>query len=553
MVGRMSAVEIVGPLRLFESTVRAVQETAAMHVEEIPLAGHGEGAGLHRIHLSEEQAREKELLEELLAMLDEGVSRMPQAAEARLKNTQALQAAYEEWEGRGTGSLAAAARVLHSKVRSLLRRERNLDDDLQVLAAYEEVVAALAPLMESKELPRGHEFVGVVFEKRSGLAREALRRELTRLTGGQYRLYEAGLDKGRSAALVGFPERYGREVRSFITSVGVAEMSLPRYLRDRPFEEALASLESDLGDLRKKRQALQKQADGFYRENGVQLAAMQHICRDMLTRYEAQAKFARTEYTFILSGWVLRSSLGAFSEFLRRRAGKPVVVSAVKPRDMGRPPVVLENPRPVRSFEPLLSLLPLPRYGTIDPTGFVATFFPPMFGLMLGDIGYGLIIGLIAGLLYAFGRRRKVMASLAVVLAFCSLFTVGFGLLFGEFFGTLGHQLGLHPLWRERFTLGAGDTAGALFGYLAIAVGIGTVHILLGLVLGVVNARRSRDRHTMLGNLARIAGIFVLFFFVGRLARILPPVFTSLGIVSLVSFLVIMVYQTVREPTHGLL
>jgi vacuolar-type H+-ATPase subunit I/STV1 len=173
MVGRMSAVEIVGPLRLFEPSVRAVQETGAMHVEEIPLAGHEEEGNLHRIHLREEQAKEKELLEELLVMLDEGVSRMPQAAKARLKDTQALQSAYREWEGRDTESLAAAARLLHSKVRSLVRRERNLDDDLQVLSGYEDVVAALAPLMESKELPRDYKFVGVVFEKRSSLAREA--------------------------------------------------------------------------------------------------------------------------------------------------------------------------------------------------------------------------------------------------------------------------------------------------------------------------------------------------------------------------------------------
>jgi V/A-type H+-transporting ATPase subunit I len=69
----------------------------------------------------------------------------------------------------------------------------------------------------------------------------------------------------------------------------------------------------------------------------------------------------------------------------------------------------------------------------------------------------------------------------------------------------------------------------------------------------VINARRSRDRHSMLENLARIAGLFMLFFFVGRLVQVLPPVFTSLGIASLVAFLVIMVYHTVRQPVFGLL
>ncbi len=56
-----------------------------------------------------------------------------------------------------------------------------------------------------------------------------------------------------------------------------------------------------------------------------------------------------------------------------------------------------------------------------------------------------------------------------------------------------------------------------------------------------------------LGNLARIAGLAVLFFFVGRLAKVLPPIFSSLGLVALVLFLVLMVLQTMRQPSHGVL
>jgi len=64
-----------------------------------------------------------------------------------------------------------------------------------------------------------------------------------------------------------------------------------------------------------------------------------------------------------------------------------VIVETVAHEDWGEedPPVVLSNPRLFRPFEKLIALLPLPRYGTIDPTPFVAVFFPLIFGLMLGD------------------------------------------------------------------------------------------------------------------------------------------------------------------------
>ncbi|MFC1763996.1 V-type ATPase 116kDa subunit family protein [Planctomycetota bacterium] len=81
---------------------------------------------------------------------------------------------------------------------------------------------------------------------------------------------------------------------------------------------------------------------------------------------------------------------------LTEACGADVSMRPVKPYGAaGSPPVRLFNPAPIQPFQSLLALLPLPKYGSIDPTSYVAMFFPPIFGLMLGDIGYGLILGLI--------------------------------------------------------------------------------------------------------------------------------------------------------------
>jgi V/A-type H+-transporting ATPase subunit I len=553
MITRMSSVEVVGPLNLFERTIDAVQEAGILHIEEIPLTDDGDRRRMHRVHLSEEQSREKATLEEIARILDEGAAHLPATVNRKLLASKQFLEEYRRWEREPLAAIAGAARVLHAKVRSFIRRERNLADDLRVLAAYEEVAAALAPLVETHELPRDHEFVGVVFERHNRLAGTMLRRELEKLTGGRYRFHQTGISEGRAAALVGFPHDVARDARAFIAQAGIGEMSFPRYLRNRPFEEALASLEADLAALRKKRQALREQTDRFYAESGAQLLALRHVCRDALARYETLPRLARTEYTFVIRGWLVHEHLERFTSHLKEKAGDAVLVSRIRPREMGRPPVLLQNPRPLGSFEPLLRLLPLPEYGSIDPTGFVATFFPPMFGLMLGDIGYGAILAIGAALMYFRGRPKSFLRRLGVVAGFCAFYTVAFGFLFGELFGSLGHDIGLRPIWRERFSLTAGDTTEALLGYLALAVGVGVLHIMFGLVLGVINARRFGDRHQMVGNLARIAGIFVLFLFVGRLVDLLPPLFTSFGIVALVAFLVLMVYQTVHQPTHGLL
>ena len=553
MIRPMSGVEIVGPLALFERAVDALQESGSVHLEEVPLAEGGRAGSLHRIHLSEEQSRQKATLEELLGMLEEGVPRIPAEVIRDLAESPRLREEYRRWEGQPLEEIATAARVLSAKVRSQVRRERNLADDLRVLAAYEEAAAALAPLVEMAEIPEDYELLGLILERRTHTAAVALRQEVERRTGGRFLLLQRPMSGGRSAALLGFPRSQARELRELVAGTGIGEMSFPRYLRQRPFEEALASLETDLAALRERQQAVTEQAQRFYSENGLQLLALRHVCRDLLARLEAQPRFARTEYTFVIRGWTATDRVRTLEELFRQRVGEAVLVRRIRPRHMGHPPVLLSNPGPVRSFEPLLRLLPLPEYGSVDPTGFVATFFPPMFGLMLADIGYGVLVLIGALLLRLLAAARPLMRRLAVVFGLCGVYTIAFGFVFGELFGTLGHELGLRPLWRERFVPGAEDASQMLLGYLAVAVGVGALHILFGLVLGMINARRFGDRSQWLNNLARIVGILVLFFFVGRLARLLPPVFTSLGVVALLVFLVIMIVLTIRHPAHGMM
>jgi V/A-type H+-transporting ATPase subunit I len=555
MISPMRSVEIIGPLRHFERTMEAIQEAAALQVEEIPLAAEDQHGPLHRIRLSEDKETERSALEEMDRLLGEACTHVPRDVVERLGESKGLVDEYRRWEAESIDVMTAAAKVLHSKVRSLVRRERNLDDDLRVLAEYEEAASALAPLVEGQALPGGYELVGVIFERANRLAAGLLKQQMEELTGGAYTYVESALPGGRAAGLLGFPTHSSREVHAFITKAGIGQMSFPAYLRDKPFEEALAKVEEDLAALRRRRAVIHEQAERFYAESGLALLAIRQLCADLLSRHEAAAKTARTEYVFVIRGWILARRLPALTAKLAQDVDKAVLVRRIKPRNMGKPPVLLRNTGPVRAFEPLLGLLPAPAYGSIDPTGYVATFFPPMFGLMLGDIGYGALIALGSLVLFRLGRKRPLLRRLATVAAFCAFFAIAFGVVFGELFGDAGHALfGLRPLWKERLTLGGGGSSGdAILGYLFVAVGIGFLQVMFGLLLGVHSARKRGDHGQVLGNIARILGIIVLFLAVGRLADLLPPVFTSVGILALLAFLVIMVYQTVHSPAHGLL
>jgi V/A-type H+-transporting ATPase subunit I len=98
-------------------------------------------------------------------------------------------------------------------------------------------------------------------------------------------------------------------------------------------------------------------------------------------------------------------------------------------------PVVLSNPKLFRPFEALVRFMPLPRYGTIDPTPFVAVFFPLLFGLMLADVGYGLMLGAVGLFLHRRTKAGSAGRAVAEMIGPCALLAILSGILFGEFFG----------------------------------------------------------------------------------------------------------------------
>jgi V/A-type H+-transporting ATPase subunit I len=557
----MAAVEILGPVEVFHEAVELIQEAGALHIVETPLAEFGRTGLLEKIHLTENQAEERDACAKTAEMLDEMIIDIPAAHQRGVTGLGGTAAhAYDRFRPLPMEMLSARARTLAARVRSFTRRDRNITADVDGLAAYEMVLAGFAPLVETRQLLRGFEMVGVVFERRNKLARDVLRHEIERITAGSFRFLEQPLDGGRQAVLIGFPHRSAERVRALVSRAGIGSMVLPPQFKDKPFEEAYAALQDEKAGLEAERRRLRGQMDQFFAENAAEMVGLHNLCHDHLSRYDALPKFARTRHAFIIQGWLPRDRTERLAADLTRLARQgspgpagPVVLREVPARTLGVPPVRLENAQPVKSFEPLLSLLPLPRYGSMDPTMFLATFFPPIFGLMLADAGYGFILLAGAAVLFFTGRARSLPRSLALIAASCGFFTVVFGFVFGELFGELGSSLGLHPLWQERFSLAAGRAAPTLIGYLVIALAVGTMQILFGLVLGVINARRIRDGNMALGNLARIAGLAVLFFFVGRLARVLPPIFTSFGIIALLVFLVLMVLQTIRHPAHGIL
>jgi V/A-type H+-transporting ATPase subunit I len=186
---------------------------------------------------------------------------------------------------------------------------------------------------------------------------------------------------------------------------------------------------------------------------------------------------------------------------------------------MERVPIALRNPQFFRPFELMTGLLPLPAYTSYDPTPFIGIFFPIFFGIILGDAGYGLVLIILSLWLRKRFRKKRMVRDGASILLVSAAYTVFFGVLFGEFFGDLPERLfHLKPLCVERRE--------AIIPMLIFALAVGVAHVLLGLVLGAINAFRRNIKREGVYKVVSILLIFCILAIVASVTGHFPAVLT---------------------------
>ncbi|MDP1808818.1 MAG: V-type ATPase 116kDa subunit family protein [Actinomycetota bacterium] len=204
-------------------------------------------------------------------------------------------------------------------------------------------------------------------------------------------------------------------------------------------------------------------------------------------RYETQSRFAQTDSTFVLQGWIEEAATDRLSAGLSsHKAVIDFTFSDPGPDD--KVPIVLRNIRWLRPFEVLTRLYGVPNYRELDPTPTMGIFFFIFFGIALGDFGYGLVL-----ILFCLWLSKKLLLTAAGRL-WLEVFALGgfssmiFGVLTGSYFGV--DIKSLPPVLRSLMVI---DPLQQAFVFLMITWAIGVVQVMTGLILEFLDSWRHRD------------------------------------------------------------
>ncbi len=469
----MLKVRIVGPRSRIDDAIKALHSAAVLHIETVPEEDFRNGGILRRLPIEAERVREKEELERARDTIKSLTALVPPPPVVRPARVEAGEIP------RYMGDLAH----IGERARELRARKDSLSEELSSLGKYERLLRGFAPMVSRLGGLRNFEVAGITLERTREDIAGLLETEVSRITEGAYRMLTKDLDAETVGVVLAYPRHFDPQVKALLSGRAIGEVRLPDEYADMALVEALllmgrrrARIPGLIRDIDRELSAISFQ---WYDE----IAGTERAIENALDEFGALSYAAASSFAFIIEGWVPAERYGDLLKEFREAFGEKVRLTPIESgaaRDDSAP-VLIRNPWFIRPFEVFLSALPPPRYGSVDPTIYVAVFFPAFFGLIVADMGYGAVTMALA--LFIRSRLKggkEAYRDIATVLAIASASAIFFGFLFGEFLGDLGERLGLQPIIFHRIE--------ALTTLIYVTIGIGIFHVLLGIALGIKSA-----------------------------------------------------------------
>jgi len=327
-------------------------------------------------------------------------------------------------------------------------------------------------------------------------------------------------------------------LESFGSMIQKGDLRLQRIppLSGRP-PEVLAALRQDKNAAEARLEVIGRELGGVADKYYGVLSSLEEQLSIEARKLEVVNNFGFTDSTFVLEGWVPVKRIGPLEETLSRFS-KTATVFKIESEEL--PPTLLENPKQLKFFESFIRFYASPLSDEVDPSMIYAVIFPIFFGLMLGDVGYAVLILLISVWIIRrvnHPERRSLVPlalrsfaskilkpiqfkKLAKAMILGSLVGVVMGFLLNAYFGFHANQYLFTPL-NNSLHLGLPSdgtfldplSTRGLKTLLLDSGYIGLFMVSFGLVLGMLNAYWMHERKHLIGKVGWLAVAWGLALF----------------------------------------
>lgn len=163
-------------------------------------------------------------------------------------------------------------------------------------------------------------------------------------------------------------------------------------------------------------------------------------CTQEIAKAQAADRLVHSEKTFCLGGWVPCKDVGKLEALL---SGFCCAWELTDPAPEEYPdvPVKLKNNKLTWPLNMVTEMYSLPAYDGVDPNPLMAPFFILFYGIMMADMGYGLLMILASIIITKKSRPKGTSGQMFGLMFSCGISTFLMGALTGGFFGDFLPQL----------------------------------------------------------------------------------------------------------------
>lgn len=237
-------------------------------------------------------------------------------------------------------------------------------------------------------------------------------------------------------------------------------------------------------------------------------------------RLECSKNFIGSKNTVVISGWVPVELNDELSSSIKDATlDYYLVFEDVKEEEDLEVPVKLKNNKFVSAFESITEMYSLPNYKGLDPTPWLAPFYLVYFGMMVADIGYGILVTLAALLSLKMFKFEENSEKFAKLFAYLGISTTIWGFIYGAGFGDFISFKSLLSQSDDIFTI------------MYLSIGFGVFQILVGMLIKLYMLLKSKQYYAAFAEV----GFWLITFAGIALAVLKIPFGTIIMIVGMIA------------------
>ena len=335
---------------------------------------------------------------------------------------------------------------LSKAVDELLEKSTRLDSvegRLSSLQEDESTIELLSSLNLDVELLSGYStlnsFIGTISGNFSDI-------ELELQDGAIEGLFFQGSINASKVIALFVKAEQSNDAQSLLNQLGFQAINIPEGISGDP-NQLIVDLRSQISELIAEKSLISDDIESWSNEYGSSLACGLELLErehDILT---APVKLAVSEHAFFVDGWIELSR----SEEVQSALTKSCLYSEVTPfkieagggghghsdhhHHQEMPPISYKDRMLSKPMELLTDAVGRPAYGRIDPTLFMFVTYPIFFGMMLGDMAYGLVTIALGAFVFSKANTNEMVRLGGKFLIYIGLGTLTFGYIYAEFAG----------------------------------------------------------------------------------------------------------------------